>query len=97
MRQPKTNFMDGAKYDRSKSNIQLSIRNTEGSLLFPLDWNRRQLRHIPDFEPLAGSNPTFELDSGWLSLFPTDGWARSLPTSWFSNQPRPSSMGEQPV
>jgi hypothetical protein len=50
---------------------------------------------FPDFEPLAGSNPTFELDSGWLSLFPTAGWARSLPTRSFSDQPHPSSMDEQ--
>jgi hypothetical protein len=52
---------------------------------------------FPDFEPLTGSNPTFQLDFGWLSLFPTDGWVRSLPTSWYSDQPRPSSMDEQSV
>lgn len=43
---------------------------------------------------LAGPNPRFELGSGWLTLFPTDGWARSFPIRAFSDQPQRHKMDE---
>src|SRR5215469_4859823 len=39
------------------------------------------------------ANEVFSMDS-WLTLFPTDGWARSFPTRCFSDQPQPHEMDE---
>jgi hypothetical protein len=40
-------------------------------------------------EGIVGPKPRFELRAGWLSLFPTGGWIRSLPTRWFSDAEHP--------
>jgi hypothetical protein len=45
-------------------------------------------------QALAGPEPRFELGSGWLTLFPTDGFTRSFPIQAFSDQPQPREMGE---
>lgn len=47
-----------------------------------------------DVEGLAGPKPRFELRSGWLTLFPTEGWARSFPTHALSGQPKRHEMGK---
>lgn len=49
---------------------------------------------VNDVEGLAGPKPRFELRSGWLTLFPTEGWARSFPTHSFSDQPQTRDMDE---
>ncbi len=49
---------------------------------------------VDDVEGLAGSKPRFELRSGWLTLLPTEGWARSFPTHSFSDQPQIRDMDE---
>jgi hypothetical protein len=35
-------------------------------------------------EPLAGPKPRFELAGGWMTLYPTGGWTRSLPLFFFA-------------
>src|SRR5579863_9260709 len=40
--------------------------------------------YFGDKEPLAGPKPRFELVDGWLTLYPTDGWTRSLPLFFFA-------------
>jgi len=49
---------------------------------------------VNDGEGLAGPKPRFELRSGWLTLFPTEGWARSFPAHAFSDQPQLHEMDE---
>ena len=44
---------------------------------------------------LAGRTPSFELLSGWLTLFPPDGWTHSLPMHEFSDQPKLRDMDEK--
>jgi len=51
--------------------------------------------YFKNVEGLAGPRPRFELSSGWLTLFPTDGWARSFPIRAFSDQPQPQEMDEK--
>src|ERR1700751_485233 len=47
-----------------------------------------------DEEGLPGPKRRVELRSGWLMLFPTEGWARSFPTHSFSDQPQTRDMDE---
>ncbi len=44
---------------------------------------------------LAGPSPSFEVRSGWLTLFPPDGWTHSLPIHEFSDQPKLRDMDEK--
>jgi hypothetical protein len=62
----------------------------------PQQWNgggsgRPTFKNV---EGLSGPKPRFELSSGWLTLFPTDGWARSFPIRAFSDLARPHKMDE---
>jgi hypothetical protein len=34
---------------------------------------------------IAGPRPQFVLRAGWLTLFPSEGWTRSLPLGWFAD------------
>jgi hypothetical protein len=39
-------------------------------------------------DAMVGPRPRFELSSGWLTLYPTEGWTLSLPHRWFSDVER---------
>jgi hypothetical protein len=53
------------------------------------------LAYFGPTEGLVGPKPRFELSSGWLTLYPTEGWTHSFPLRSFSDvRPRPWEMDE---
>ena len=87
-------MIEGAPHDQSIANIQLKLRykiwysrHIGGSAKAPADLPSKMWKHSP-------VPSTVRIGSSWLTLFPTDGWTRSFPIRWFSDQPKPYEMGE---
>lgn len=48
-----------------------------------------------NIDGLVGPNPRCEVAAGWLTLFPTGGWAHSCPVRWFSDYVHPHVGDDQ--